>query len=148
MGLQRDGWSIELIATDFSTEALRRAEAGRYADCEIERGLDGHALRYFRRERTEWAIDDGVRRMVSFRRFNLLDSYGWLDDLDVIFCRNVLMYFEPVTRTDINVSRMTDVLADDGVLALGDTEQPEKSAFLPSTAMAPACTSSRSHTSV
>ena len=94
MGLTRQGWNIDLIATDLSGEAIARAEAGRYAACEIERGLDAHAMRYFRRDGAEWLVDAALRRMVTFRRFNLLDSFGWLDDLDMVFCRNVLMYFD------------------------------------------------------
>ncbi len=136
MGLARDGWSIELIATDLSADAIARAEAGRYAACEIARGLDGHALRYFRPVKsdaggTEWQADDALRRMVSFRRFNLLDSFGWLDDLDIVFCRNVLMYFDRPTRLDV-LARMADAMAPDGVLLLGETEVAEGAVFQPS----------------
>ena len=101
MGLARDGWSIELIATDLSGEAIMRAEAGCYAAYEIERGLDAHAMRYFRRDRDEWLVDASLRRMITFRRFNLLDSFGWLDELDIVLCRNVLMYFDRATRLDV-----------------------------------------------
>ncbi len=131
MGLARQGWSIELVATDLSADAIARAEAGRYAACEIARGLNAHALRWFRRDGTEWVADDALRRMVSFRRFNLLDSYGWLDDLDIVFCRNVLMYFDPSTRMDV-LARMADAMAPDGVLLLGETEMPEGAVFQPS----------------
>lgn len=68
-------------------------------------------------------VDEALRRMVSFRRFNLLDSFGWLDDLDVVFCRNVLMYFEPDARADV-LARMAEVIVPDGVLLLGETETP------------------------
>jgi chemotaxis protein methyltransferase CheR len=128
MGLTREGWSIDLIATDLSGEAIQRAEAGRYATYEIERGLDAHAMRYFRRDGAEWQVDAALRRMVTFRRFNLLDSFGWLDDLDVVFCRNVLMYFESATRVDV-LARIADTMAPDGVLLLGDNETPERAGF-------------------
>ena len=131
MGLTRQGWSIDLIATDLSGEVIERAEAGLYAPCEIERGLDSHALRYFRREGTQWRVDDALRRMVTFRRFNLMDSFGWLDDLDIIFCRNVLMYFDTATRQDV-LDRMDDALVSDGMLVLGDSESPEHAGFRPS----------------
>jgi chemotaxis protein methyltransferase CheR len=62
--------------------------------------------------------------MVMFRRFNLLDSFGWLDDLDILFCRNVLIYFDRATRIDM-LERMADTLASDGVLLLGESEGPE-----------------------
>jgi chemotaxis protein methyltransferase CheR len=121
LGLARNGWNIDLIATDLSGEAIARAEAGRYAPVEIERGLDGHALRWLRRDGGDWVVDDALRRMVSFRRFNLLDSFGWLDDLDIVFCRNVLIYFEPGIRADI-FARLGETLAADGALLLGQTE--------------------------
>jgi chemotaxis protein methyltransferase CheR len=128
MGLVRDGWNIDLIATDLSGEAIARAEAGRYASCEIERGLDPHAMRYFRRERSEWVVDASLRRMVTFRRFNLLDSFGWLDDMDIVFCRNVLMYFDTATRLDV-LDRIADTMAPDGLLLLGENETPGRAGF-------------------
>ena len=128
MGLTREGWNIDLVATDLSGEAIQRAEAGRYTGHEIERGLDAHAMRYFRRDRSEWLVDAALRRMVSFRRFNLLDSFGWLDEIDLVFCRNVLMYFDPATRGDV-LARMADCMAPDGVLLLGDNETPERAGF-------------------
>jgi chemotaxis protein methyltransferase CheR len=126
LGLARNGWSIDLIATDLSGAAIARAEAGRYAPVEIARGLDGHALRYLRAEHpagggAEWLVDEALRRMVSFRRFNLLDSFGWLDEIDIVFCRNVLMYFDPATRADL-LARLGEVVAADGALLLGETE--------------------------
>jgi chemotaxis protein methyltransferase CheR len=136
MGLTREGWNIDLIATDLSGEAIQRAEAGRYAACEMERGLDAHAMRHFRPVKseeggTEWLVDAALRRMVRFRRFNLLDSFGWLDDLDLVFCRNVLMYFDSATRLDV-LGRIADCLAPDGALLLGENETPERAGFHPS----------------
>jgi chemotaxis protein methyltransferase CheR len=128
MGLQREGWSIELIATDLSGEAIMRAETGCYATCEIERGLDAHAMRYFRRDRDDWLVDASLRRMITFRRFNLLDSFGWLDELDVVFCRNVLMYFDRATRLDV-LARIAETMAPDGLLILGENEAPEGKLF-------------------
>jgi len=128
MGLAREGWSIELIATDLSGQAIMRAEAGCYSTHEIERGLDAHAMRYFRRDRDEWLVDASLRRMVTFRRFNLLDSFGWLDDLDIVFCRNVLLYFDRVTRLDV-LARTAEAMAPDGILVLGENESPEGKLF-------------------
>lgn len=128
MGLARDGWSIELIATDLSSEAIMRAEAGRYSAYEIARGLDAHAMRYFRRSRGEWLVDASLRRMITFRRFNLLDSFGWLDDLDIVLCRNVLMYFDRATRLDV-LARIAETMAPDGLLVLGESEMPEGKLF-------------------
>jgi chemotaxis protein methyltransferase CheR len=128
MGLAREGWSIELVATDLSSEAILRAEAGRYLGYEIARGLDAHAMRYFRRDRDEWLVDAGLRRMIIFRRFNLLDSFGWLDDLDIVLCRNVLMYFDRATRLDV-LARVAETMAPDGLLVLGENEIPEGKLF-------------------
>lgn len=130
LGLARQGWNIELFATDLSFEAIARAEAGRFSTAEMERGLDSQALRWFRRDGEAWVADEALRRMISFRRFNLLDSYGWLDELDVIFCRNVLMYLTPAARRDV-LARMAETLAVDGALILGETEMPEDSVFAP-----------------
>ena len=128
LGLTREGWNIDLVATDLSSEAIQRAEAGRYTSYEIERGLDAHAMRYFRRDRSEWLVDAALRRMVSFRRFNLLDSFGWLDEIDLVFCRNVLMYFDPATRGDV-LERIADSMAPDGVLLLGENETADRAGF-------------------
>ena len=128
MGLAREGWSIEIIATDLCAEAIERAERGRYAAYEIERGLDARMVRWFRRDGSEWVVDAALRRMVSFRRFNLLDSFGWLDDLDLVLCRNVLMYFDAQTRADV-LMRLAGTLCDDGALVLGETEAPHSEAF-------------------
>jgi chemotaxis protein methyltransferase CheR len=66
--------------------------------------------------------------MITFRRFNLLDSFGWLDDLDIVFCRNVLMYFDRVTRLDV-LTRVAETMAPDGLLVLGANETPEGKLF-------------------
>jgi chemotaxis protein methyltransferase CheR len=123
-GLAREGWSIDLVASDLSAEAIERAERGRYAGHEIERGLDARMVRWFRRDGNEWVVDGALRRMISFRRFNLLDSFGWLDDLDLILCRNVLMYFDAATRANV-LARLAETLSDDGVLVLGETESAD-----------------------
>jgi len=129
LGLAREGWTIDLIATDLSAQAIARAEQGRYAACEVERGLDESLLaHHFRKDGKDWVVGDSLRRLVTFRRFNLLDSFGWLDELDLVFCRNVLMYFDAATRADV-LERMADSMAVDGVLLLGENEVPGIAAF-------------------
>lgn len=125
MGLVDEGWSIDLIATDLSEHAIARAEEGRYDAVEMARGLvpDRHA-HWFRASGEQWRIADHLRRMVQFRVFNLLDSYGWLDDLDIVFCRNVLMYFDRAAKASV-LERIAETLAADGLLLLGGTETPE-----------------------
>ena len=125
LDLVRRGWHIELIATDLCAAAIARAQAGRYSAFEIQRGLGADRLaRYFRAEDGEWTVNGALRAMVRFRRFNLLDSFGWLDEADVVLCRNVLMYFDAANRAGV-VERMADTLAPDGVLLVGESENAE-----------------------
>lgn len=99
LGLAAAGWSVDLIATDLSREAIARAAEGRYDALEMARGLDeDQRTRWFRHEGEHWCVAPHLRRMVDFRAFNLLDSLGWLDDLDFVFCRNVLFYFDRAAR--------------------------------------------------
>ena len=125
LGLAAQGWTIDLIATDLSAAAIARAEEGRYDAEEMPRGLgDEQRANWFRPSGEQWRVTGALRRMVDFRVFNLLDSYGWLDDLDFIFCRNVLMYFDRVAEASV-LERMADTLAPDGLLLLGETETTE-----------------------
>jgi chemotaxis protein methyltransferase CheR len=124
MELASRGWRVDLIATDLSGEAIGRAEAGCYAACEIERGLTPERReRHFRADGAGWRIVETLRRAVRFRRFNLLDSFGWLDDLDLVFCRNVLIYFDRAAKISV-LERIADTLTPDGVLAAGEAEAP------------------------
>lgn len=125
MGLAAQGWSIDLIATDLSAAAIASAEEGRYDAEAMARGLqpDRHAG-FFRPSGEHWCIAPHLRRMVEFRVFNLLDSYGWLDDLDFVFCRNALMYFDRAAKASV-LERIADALAPDGLLLLGETETTE-----------------------
>jgi len=122
MKLAAKGWKIDLIATDLNESAILRAREGLYASYEIERGLPADVLeRYFVREGRQWRVVDRLRRMVTFRAFNLLDHFGWLGEIDVVLCRNVLLYFEPGARAEIH-GKLREALAADGYLILGDTE--------------------------
>lgn len=123
--LQAKGWSIDFFATDLSPEMIARAELGVYSHYEVQRGLATRRLAaHFTQEGASWRIHENLRRMVTFRQFNLLDSYGWLDDLDIVFCRNVLLYFDHKTKTSV-LERIAEVLMPDGALLLGHTETPD-----------------------
>jgi len=118
-------WRIDLIATDISSAAIARAAEGRYSQYEVQRGLPAQTLvRYFAQDGEQWRVSERIRRMVSFRRFNLLDSYGWLGEMDVVFCRNAFLYFAPLAKRAC-LRGLADVLADDGYLALGASETME-----------------------
>ena len=109
---------------------IARAEEGVYSHFEVQRGLAIRRLvAHFTQEDGNWRIRENLRRMVSFRSFNLLDSFGWLDDLDVVFCRNVLLYFDQKTKASV-LEKIADTLVPDGALVLGHTETPQ-GAFIP-----------------
>ena len=130
LGLAAAGWSVDLIATDISREAVARAAEGRYDALEMARGLDeDQRTRWFRHEGEHWCIAPHLRRMVDFRVFNLLDSLGWLDDLDFVFCRNVLLYFDRAARASV-LERIGETMAEDGMLILGDAESCDSGAFV------------------
>jgi chemotaxis protein methyltransferase CheR len=120
--LAAQGWKIDLIATDLSAEMIARAEEGVYSHFEVQRGLAIRRLvAHFDEDCGNWRIRENLRRMVTFRQFNLLDSYGWLDDLDVVFCRNVLIYFGHQTKVDV-IDKIAELLQPDGALMLGHAE--------------------------
>ncbi len=131
--LAAQGWSIDLIATDLSSDSIARAELGIYSQFEVQRGLPLRRLvSHFTQEGSSWRVSDALRRMITFRQFNLLDSYGWLDDLDVVFCRNVLMYFDQKTKIQV-LDKIAEILTLDGSLLLGPAETTSglSNAFLP-----------------
>jgi len=120
--LRAAGWTVDIIATDISADMIERSERGLYSQFEVQRGLPaGSLLAHFTQEGANWRIGESLRRMVTFRQFNLLDSFGWLDDMDIVFCRNVLMYFDRKTKVSI-LDRAAEILVPDGYLLLGPIE--------------------------
>jgi len=115
-------WDFELLATDISTSALDRARAGRYTDFEVGRGLDERRRdRYFQQEGRHWVARKGLQDRVKFKRFNLLMSGSQEGPFDIIFVRNVLIYFDVPTKSKI-LRAMSRVLAPDGLIVLGAGE--------------------------
>jgi chemotaxis protein methyltransferase CheR len=120
--LQLAGWKVEIIATDLSTEILDKARAGLYSQFEVQRGLPIQLLvKYFKQEGDRWQVDAAIRSMVAYRPFNLLDDLASLGRFDVIFCRNVLIYFDQPTKAKV-LDAMSRQLAPDGHLYLGGAE--------------------------
>lgn len=116
------GWRVSILGTDISTEALKRAREGVFSQFEVQRGLPIQLmLKYFRKKESFWEIDPALKAMVQFREFNLLDGFRALGQFDVVFCRNVLIYFEPAAKSDI-LARMRQQMPVDGVLFLGGAE--------------------------
>jgi chemotaxis protein methyltransferase CheR len=115
-------WKITIVATDLSTEVLARARAGRYSQLEVNRGLPAPLLvKYFQRCGTEWQIKEEVRRLVEFRQLNLLDSAWGIKSADIVFLRNVLIYFDVPTKKTILV-KIRQLLPGAGYLFLGGAE--------------------------
>jgi chemotaxis protein methyltransferase CheR len=116
--------SLQLIASDISSKALARARKGIYNQIEIRRGLPATLQqKYFYpiANTLEWQIDQEIRNMVDFRQINLLDSWLELPKMDIIFLRNVLIYFETPTKKKI-LSKIRQLLKPDGYLFLGGGE--------------------------
>ncbi len=116
------GWKVEIVATDLSQEILDKAKEGLYSQFEVQRGLPINLLvKYFKQTGDRWQIDAEIRKMVKFQQFNLLTNPSALGRFDVVFCRNVLIYFDPPTKTEV-LGKLADLLADDGFLYLGGAE--------------------------
>jgi len=116
------GWNIEIVATDFSEQALTKAKTGHYTQFEVQRGLPiSYLVKYFDESGSGWQIKPAVRNKVVFREHNLLNDCRDLGRFDVIFCRNVLMYFDEALRHAV-LSRLAHQLAPDGYLVLGSAE--------------------------
>jgi len=113
---------VEIIGTDISQEQVVRARDGLYSQFEVQRGLPMQMLvKYFRKDALNWRVNDALRAMVQFREFNLLADLRGLGGFDIVFCRNVLIYFDAPTK-----GRALDAIARqmpaDGLLYLGGAE--------------------------
>jgi chemotaxis protein methyltransferase CheR len=122
MGSLTAGWRIEIVATDLSNEVLEKAKAGIYSQFEVQRGLPIQLLvKYFSQVGDAWQIAPDIRAMVQYRSLNLLGDFAHLGVFDVVFCRNVLIYFDQETKSGVleRIARITD---RDGYLVLGAAE--------------------------
>jgi chemotaxis protein methyltransferase CheR len=116
------GWHVEIVATDISTEVLEKARAGLYTQFEVQRGLPIQMLlKYFTQVGDQWQIAPQIRAMVDYRPLNLIKDFGPLGTFDIVYCRNVLIYFDSATKADV-LKRMANVLPPDGSLLLGAAE--------------------------
>ncbi|MFQ5636912.1 MAG: CheR family methyltransferase [bacterium] len=113
---------VRIFATDISTQALEHAREGRYSQYQISRGLPvKYLIKYFEQEGHNWKIVPEVKKMVSFRKSSLQNAARELGVFDLVFCRNVLIYFDMLTKKKI-LSQISQVLAPHGLLALGGSE--------------------------
>jgi len=119
---QIKGWSIEILATDISTEVVEKATAGVYSQFEVQRGLPIHLLiKYFTQVGDLWRISPEIAAMVQFRPLNLLKEFSHLGYFDVVFCRNVLIYFDQQTKAKV-LQKIARISRADGYLVLGAAE--------------------------
>jgi chemotaxis protein methyltransferase CheR len=122
MGAALAGWRVEIIATDLSTEVLEKSKSGVYSQFEVQRGLPIQLLvKYFKQNGEFWQISPELRAMVQHRQLNLLHDFSQLGIFDVIFCRNVLIYFDQDTKINI-FGRLARGMEGDGFLVLGAAE--------------------------
>ena len=122
LGDRTSGWRIEIIATDLSNEVLEKAKAGIYSQFEVQRGLPiAFLVKYFTQIGDTWQIAPEIRAMVQFRPLNLLTDFSHLGTFDIVFCRNVLIYFDQETKTSI-FNRLAKAVEPDGFLVLGAAE--------------------------
>jgi chemotaxis protein methyltransferase CheR len=122
MGPKLAGYRIEILGTDLSNEVLEKARAGAYTQFEVQRGMPVQLLlKYFEQAGETWRIAPSIRAQVQYRQLNLLEDFRHLGQFDVIFCRNVLIYFDNETKAAV-LGRMAKMLAPDGYLLLGAAE--------------------------
>jgi chemotaxis protein methyltransferase CheR len=125
MALLEDGfrdWDVQILGTDFSTPVLERAREGKYQQLEVNRGLPAPLLvKYFRRTGLEWQLNDAVRWMVKFQTIDLRQSMRAMGPFDLVFCRNVLIYFDSETKKKI-LAELHGTLFRGAWLLLGGAE--------------------------
>ncbi|MBK8160573.1 MAG: protein-glutamate O-methyltransferase [Rhodospirillaceae bacterium] len=122
MGAQLAGWKIEIVGTDLSGEILQRAKDGLYSQFEVQRGLPIPLLvKYIQQTGDRWKISDAIRSKVQFREWNLLNDPSPLGKFDIVFCRNVLIYFDQPTKTKV-LAGIAKQMPEDGYLFLGGAE--------------------------
>lgn len=116
------GWKIDIVGTDLSSEMVERSRSGIYTQFEVQRGLPITLLvKYFSQNGERWQINQQLRDMVQFKEMNLLGEYGPIGTFDIVFCRNVLIYFDPPTKTKV-LESISRVMQPDAVLYLGGAE--------------------------
>ncbi|MBV1700493.1 MAG: protein-glutamate O-methyltransferase CheR [Hyphomicrobiales bacterium] len=121
-GKKLNGWRVEIIATDLSRGAIETARTGRYSQFEVQRGVPiTYLLRHFERDGDNWQLREPVRSRVEFRQHNLIDDFSGLGKFDIIFCRNVLTYFDATTKKSA-LERLRLALNPGGFLVLGAFE--------------------------
>ena len=122
MAAKMPGWRTEIVGTDISRDILDKAKQGLYSQFEVQRGLPIQLLlKYFEKKDESWQIKQELRSMVQYKEYNLLDNLSPLGQFDVVFCRNVLIYFDQETKARV-LDGISRLMPPDGVLFLGGAE--------------------------
>ena len=132
-----DGWKLELLGTDISPRIIDTARAGIFSQFEVQRGLTvTQMLGCFAQNERGWQIDHSLQRMVSFRQHNLLEPLATSAPFDLVLCRNVLLYFDPVVRQQV-FERLEEAMTHDAylVLGVGETAVGQTQAFKPASGL-------------
>jgi len=128
------GWNFEIVGTDLAKKVVDKAKQGTYSQFEAQRGLPIQMLvKYFAAQPdTSWQLKDVIRNAVQFKTHNLLEDYASLGQFDIVFCRNVLIYFDDATKGRIT-EKMAKILPPHGILIIGATESliDPKNQFVP-----------------
>ncbi|WP_310621450.1 CheR family methyltransferase [Flexibacterium corallicola] len=116
------GFNFDIVGTDLSKEVLEKARSGIYSQFEVQRGLPIQMLlKYFTQQEELWQIAPELRSMVQWKKMNLLDSFAGLGEFDIVFCRNVLIYFDQATKIEV-LQKISRQMPADGYLVLGAAE--------------------------
>jgi chemotaxis protein methyltransferase CheR len=122
MGAQLAGYKVSILATDICAAVLEKAQAGIYSQFEVQRGLPIQLLvKYFAQTGEQWQIAPELRAMVQFRPLNLLNDFSPLGQFDIVYCRNVLIYFDQPTKAEV-LTRLARQMPGEGFLVLGAAE--------------------------
>ncbi len=115
-------WELQVLATDLSDDILAKARSGSYLQLEVNRGLPAkYLVKYFERQEANWVVKPTVRELIRWEKFNLLDSMRHMGPFDLVFCRNVLIYFDHDTKVRI-ISGIRSRMNRSAYLFLGASE--------------------------
>ncbi|HBH25953.1 MAG TPA: chemotaxis protein CheR [Rhodospirillaceae bacterium] len=118
----KPGWRYEILGTDIADEVLERARLATYSQFEVQRGLTfQRIMKYFEQDGTSWRLKANLRTPCTFKKANLLEGVTHLGTFDIIFCRNVLIYFNADTKAQV-LAKLASRLSPDGILFLGAAE--------------------------
>ena len=119
---QLNNWNVSILATDLSPTVLKLAQAGEYSQLEVNRGLPAsYLVKYFSKQADKWRLSDDVRKMVEFRPMNLIQSWPVMPPMDLVFIRNVMIYFDVESKRTI-LKKIRACLLPHGYLFLGSAE--------------------------